>query len=125
GVNTYILSSAVAERGLKVALSGLGGGEIFCVCPWCRRLARVSDVARLWGGSPDRFRMLVGGAVRSVAGASVQGAKAAAVVESDGSMASMFPVTRQLFSPGQRRSLIPARILQDIDLRDPYEQRLA
>jgi asparagine synthase (glutamine-hydrolysing) len=125
GVNTYIVSSAVAERGLKVALSGLGGDEIFGGYPSFGRLGRVSDVARLWGRSPDRLRMLVGGAVRAVAGASVQGAKAAALVESDGSVASMFPVTRQMFSSGQRRALMPARVLHGIDPDDPYEQRLA
>jgi asparagine synthase (glutamine-hydrolysing) len=125
GVNTYIVSAAVAERGLKVALSGLGGDEIFGGYSSFGRLARVSTIARLWGRSPDRVRRLAGGAVRSVAGASVQGAKAAAVVASDGSVASMYPVTRQLFSPGQRRALMPARVLQAIDPEDPYEQPLA
>ena len=125
GVNTYIVSGAVAERGMKVALSGLGGDELFGGYPSFARLARVADLTRMWGKSPDVLRTAAAGAVRALGGSSVQAAKAAAVVESDGSVASMFPLTRQLFSVEQRSALVDARLLERVDRTDFYDRLLA
>jgi len=47
GLNTYLVSRAVAERGIKVALSGLGADETFGgypsfrMVPWLRQLRRL------------------------------------------------------------------------------------
>jgi asparagine synthase (glutamine-hydrolysing) len=41
GVNTWFVSKAAAERGLKVALSGLGGDELFGSYPSFRTLPRM------------------------------------------------------------------------------------
>jgi asparagine synthase (glutamine-hydrolysing) len=126
GVNSYIVSGAVRERGITVALSGLGGDELFCGYPSFARLARVADVARVWGRSPDAVRALAAGAVRVVGGPSVAVSKAAAVLESDGSIASMFPLMRQMWSVDQRRALMSEAIVSEAsDVADPYDQLLA
>ncbi len=121
GVNTYIVSRAVRQTGLTVALSGLGGDELFAGYPSFSRLPRAVEVGRFWGRSSDQVRGLAGRALRLVGGSSVTATKAAAAVESDGSLAALYPLTRQLFTDEQRLSLIaPAWRQQFAELQDPY-----
>jgi asparagine synthase (glutamine-hydrolysing) len=47
GVNTWFVSKAVHEAGLKVALSGLGGDELFGSYPSFRTVPRLVKMARL------------------------------------------------------------------------------
>ena len=47
GINTWFVSKAASERGLKVALSGLGGDELFGSYPSFRSLPRLLRAARL------------------------------------------------------------------------------
>jgi asparagine synthase (glutamine-hydrolysing) len=125
GVNSYVISQAVRAQGITVALSGLGGDEIFGGYPSFSRLARVADVQDLGpvtGGDPQPRRR----AVRAIGRSSVPATKAAAVLETDGSLSAMFPLTRQVLSVEQRLALVDDHLLADIaDRSDPYDRFLA
>ena len=120
-VNTYVVSAAVHQHGVKVALSGLGGDEVFGGYPSFRRLARTATAGRLWRRTPSALRRLAGAATRTLGGRTIAAGKTAALLESSGQVAEMFPVMRQLLSPQQRETLLTAHVLTRIDsFVDPY-----
>jgi asparagine synthase (glutamine-hydrolysing) len=125
GVNTYVVSQVVREHGLKVALSGLGGDEVFGGYPSFRRLERLLPAAQRWGRSPVAVRRAAAGMVRALGGKSVAASKAAAVVESDGALADLWPVTRQMFSTPERHALMPGTHWPAGTRPEPYAPLLA
>jgi asparagine synthase (glutamine-hydrolysing) len=121
GVNTYIVSGAVSEAGVKVALSGLGGDEMFAGYPSFARLERALRYLQFWGSVPSGLRSLAARAVEKLGGASVAVAKTASILQGDGTIASAYPPLRQVLSPIQRRSLLTERLLSRIAAaQDPY-----
>ncbi len=125
GVNTYVLSRAVRSAGVKVALSGLGGDEFFAGYPSFTRLARAASCLGLWGHAPAALRSLAAKAVAALAGSSVSAGKVAALVESDGTLATVFPVMRQVLSLPQRRAVLTEDWVREVeDVPDPYARLL-
>jgi asparagine synthase (glutamine-hydrolysing) len=105
GVNTYFVSWAAHQAGLKVALSGLGGDEIFGGYSTFTTTPRAAAVARLGRWIPDPFRRFsAGAAVRIAAGDAVR--KAAAAWRAPGELPHAYYFTRMLFTPSRVRRLL-------------------
>jgi len=114
-VNTWVVSRAVHQQGLKVALSGLGGDEVFGGYPSFRHLRRAAGPAGQLGRTPAVMRRAAASIVRTAGGGAVLSEKAAAVLDGDGSLAEMWPVTRQLYSDAARRRMMSPAVPRAAD----------
>jgi asparagine synthase (glutamine-hydrolysing) len=74
---------------------------------------------------PSVLRLLAARAVETLGGASVATTKTAAILEGDGTIASVFPSLRQVLSPAQRRSLLTEELISRMGYaQDPYTASL-
>ncbi|HEY8413299.1 MAG TPA: asparagine synthase C-terminal domain-containing protein, partial [Pyrinomonadaceae bacterium] len=94
GINTYVVSKAVKNAGVTVALSGLGGDELFAGYPSFRRALKFAALPR----TSKRVLRAAVGLVPQLPRGSVRSQKLLQLASSDGSAAEVYEITRQLFS---------------------------
>jgi asparagine synthase (glutamine-hydrolysing) len=116
GVNTYLISEAVAQAGLKVAVSGLGGDEMFAGYSFFRTIARDQQLLRQVKTVPLGLRKAAAVAINSVA-AGPRAAKFGALLKSDHLSDHAVHLHRQLFTAGQRSELLGPTDLRSEDPR--------
>ena len=91
GANTFIISKAVADHGLKVVLSGLGGDELFGGYPTFARAAWAERWAPSLGLMPRPLRAVA-------AGGGNRGQRAAELLDRNASLAARYATLRALWS---------------------------
>lgn len=94
GINTFVVSSAVKSKGITVALSGLGGDELFAGYPSFRRALRFSAMSQ----ASKRALRVASGVGQFALNGSVQRQKFRQLMSSDGRPEDVYRISRQLFS---------------------------
>jgi asparagine synthase (glutamine-hydrolysing) len=115
GINTWFVAKAARELGLKVAISGLGGDEMFGGYPsfrtiprWVSALALPSHVPLLGKAVRTAWRPLIGHLGWNT--------KAAGMVEYGGSYAGAYLLQRGLFMPWELGDVLEREVV-DLGLR--------
>jgi asparagine synthase (glutamine-hydrolysing) len=127
GVNTYFVSKAAVKAGLKVAISGLGGDELFGSYPSFQQIPRIVKTF-----APLRDTLLPGKAFRLVTAPFLKyftSPKYAGLLEYGGSYAGVYLLRRGLFMPWELPGLLDGDVVRDgwhelqtlIRLEDTYQ----
>ena len=123
GMNTYLISRQTRAAGIKVALSGLGGDELFAGYSTFRDVPRMERFAQFWGRCPSFLRGPLMRMFARFASDTDKNRKLAALGEGPGSALHPYFLARALFTPEQRNALLAsvdeaALVRSDAPLRE-------
>lgn len=111
GINTWFVAKAAKELGLKVAISGLGGDELFGGYPSFRDVPRWVRLMR-WPALVPGLGRLMRGTGRHLGAQLGFNPKFAGMIENGGTYAGAYQLRRGLFLPWELRKIVAPDILR-------------
>ena len=127
GVNTWFVSQAAASQGIKVALSGLGGDELFASYPSFADLPRIRNLARPFARWPA-----FGKSLRRVSLPLLSrftSPKYAGLLEYGGTLGGAYLLRRSLYMPWELDQVLDADLArqgwQDLQCRTQLDATTA
>ncbi len=111
GVNTYFVSLATKRAGLKVALSGLGGDELFAGYPSFKDVPRVANALRrfrAFGKIGRGFRLLTQDVIKHFVSP-----KYAGIFEYGSSFPGAYLLRRSLFMPWELPDFLDPEVVRE------------
>jgi asparagine synthase (glutamine-hydrolysing) len=119
GVNTYFVSEKTRAAGVKVALSGLGGDEMFAGYASFQDVPRAERLANVLTRTPQAVRHLLSGVIANLTPSTDKNRKLASFLSN--AFVHPYFLSRMLFTPDQSRDLMhsptdPAGLMHDNSL---------
>jgi asparagine synthase (glutamine-hydrolysing) len=108
GINTYFVARAAKRAGLKVALSGLGGDEIFAGYPGFAQIPKLVRRARPFAFLGPAFRALTQGWIGAVTSP-----KYAGLLEYGATFPGAYLLRRALHMPWEIAGLLPRALAEE------------
>jgi asparagine synthase (glutamine-hydrolysing) len=107
GINTYFVAEQTRAAGVKVALSGLGGDEMFAGYSSFHTVPRMERFASAWARVPGAVRTPLATIFTALSPAGDQNRKLAALGRNDKEIVHPYFLSRMLFTPAQQSELLP------------------